>query len=184
MLFNTYTDGDPRSFMYYNGEYYIDGTKIALKDEFIKSRKRNGDKLLWKYARFDHQTTYKNQTAYFFCRDKFQTYELYNMGYSKEEINACKRDYAPHFVLMAWELDSAIEEVTHPIKLSKEETTAVNNAIMDMIEHPKRDWDDPSLLTLWIIYIAVMVGSLIFNQFYIIWAIATVVFYYARKGML
>lgn len=183
MLFNTYTDGDPRSFMYYKEDYYINGTKITLKDDYIESRKFNGDKL-WKYARFDHQTTCKNQTAYFFCRDKYQIYELYDMGYSKEEISACRQDYAPYFVLTASELEGAIEEITYPIKLSKEETTVINNAIIDMIDKPKRDWDDPSLLILWIIYIAVMVGSLIFNQFYIIWAIASIAFYYTRKGML
>lgn len=183
MLFNTYTDGDPRSFMYYNGEYYIDDTKIAFKDKYIETNKSHGKKI-WKYARFAYQITGNNQISYLFCIDKCAMHDLFEMGYSVEEVKTFKRDHALQVILTASELEDAIEEITYPIKLSREETTAVNNAIMDMIEHPKRDWDDPSLLALWVGYIAVMVGSLIFNQFYIIWAIASVVFYYIRKGML
>ena len=94
------------------------------------------------------------------------------------------RDYSPYFVVTAWELKSMIQEFTKPIKLSDVQKEAMNQAIMDMIEHPKKDWDYPELIIGWIVYIAAMVGSLIFNEFYIPWIISTCVFYVYRKGVL
>lgn len=184
MVFNAYSNGVPTELMYYKGDYYIGGTKLTLKDEYIQSHKYNNKKL-WKYAKFGYKLTYNNRPAYFFWRTKHSLAELHSMGYhGGESLRACMRDYAPGFVVYSYELENAIEEITDPIKLSKEENTAINKAIMDMIEHPKRDWDDPTLLALWIIYIAVMIGSLIFNEFYIIWIIASIAFYYIREGML
>ena len=175
MLFNTSVNGDPRSFFYYKGDYYINGTEITLKDEYIKNHRWNGDKL-WKYARYDHQTVYNGRTAYFFCCIKTDWLSLNSMGLDIRAID----DYAPYFVIEALDLDNAIEEFIKPIKLEREETEAV----LEAITTPKSDFDNPELTVLWVIYIAVMIGSLIFNQFYIVWAIVTFLFFKYRKEML
>lgn len=174
MLFKSNVNGDPRSFFYYKGDFYINDTEITLKDEYIKTH-RFYDKKLWKYARYDHQTVYNGCISYFFCASKFDWLSFDCMGLDIRE----KANYAPYFVVPALELENAIDEITKPIKLEREKTEAVLNAIVE----PKSDFDVPGLLGLWVVYIAVLIGSLIFNQFYIIWAIATFLFLKLRKEM-
>lgn len=175
MLFNANVNGDPRSFFYYKGDYYINDTEIILKDKYINTHQFNGKKL-WKYARYDHQTVYNGCVSYFFCNSRFDWLAFHDMGLDIKE----KANYAPYFVVSALELENAIEEITKPIKLEREETEAIMQAIVE----PKSDFDIPELLLMWVVYIIVMVGGLIFNQFYIIWAIATFVFFKLRKEML
>lgn len=175
MLFNTTTNGDPRSFFYYKGDYYINGTEIILSDQYINNHQFNGKKL-WKYARYDHQTVCNGKVSYFFCRTKMDWSSLNKMNLDMNTQN----DYAPYFVIEAFDIENAIAEITHSIKLDRKETEAVLNAIVE----PKRDFDNPMLMVLWVVYIAVMISSLIFNQFYIIWIVATVVFFKYRKEML
>ena len=179
----TYTNNDPREFMYYKGEWYINGTEITLTDSYMKTHKFY-DKKLWKHARFHHVTQYNNQTSYFFCRCKNTFCDLVEMGYrDSKERRKCQTDYAPYFVITSSELESAIEEFTKPIKLSKQESDAIKKCIEDMIEHPKHDWDYPELIVAWIVYIVAMAGSLIFNEFYIPWIVATYIFFTYRKGI-
>jgi hypothetical protein len=175
MLFNTSTTGDPRSFFYYNGDYYINGTEIVLKDDYINNHQWNGKKL-WKYARYDHKTIYNGRIAYFFCRSRADWLSLNEMGLDARVTN----EYAPYFVVEALFIDSLIEDISKPIKLQREETEAIMNAIVQ----PKSDFDNTGLMVLWIVYISVMIGSLIFNQFYIIWMVASFVFFKLRKEML
>ena len=172
MLFNTNTIGDPRSFFYYNGDFYINGAEIMLTDEYINNHQFNGKKL-WKYARYDHQTVYNGRVSYFFCINKIDRSYFNSMGLNKD-------DYASYFVVEALDIENAIKEVTRPIKLERAETEMIKESIVE----PKRDFDNPTLVILWIAYIVVMIGSLIFKQFYIIWAVASFLFFKYRKEML
>ena len=175
MMFNTYTSGDPRSFFYYKGDYYINGTEIILTDEYINNHQWNGLKL-WKYAKYHHQTVYNGRVAYFFCRSRSDWLALNGMGLDPRVID----NYAAFFVIDALDIERAIKEFTKPIKLSRAETDAIKEAIVN----PKSDLDNNALVALWIVYIIVMVGSLIFKQFYIIWIVASVLFFKFRKEML
>lgn len=180
----TNTNADPRSFMYYKEDYYINGTEIMLSDDYIKHHKFNGLKL-WKYARFHKKIMNGSQVTYFFTRSKYSYYDMLNMGYqTPEDIRKCKEDYTGYFTLTPLELNYAIEEITQPIKLSQKEKEAINNAIIEMIDGHNKDWDYPELRILWIIYVVAMVGSLIFNHFYILWGIISVAFFKLRKGIL
>ena len=172
MQFNNSTNGDPRSFFYYKNDFYINRTEIALKTEYINTHLWNGKKL-WKYARYDHQVSYNGQISYFFCASKFDWPSLNSMGLER----TARDDYAPYFLIPAVELENAIEEIIKPIKLERKET----DAILENITKPKNDLEEPGLIVLWLIYIAVLVGSLIFKQFYIIWLIATMLFVKWRK---
>lgn len=175
MLFNSTQGNDPRSFFYYNGDYYINGTEIILTDKYIDQNKFNGKKL-WKYARYDHQTICNGRVAYFFCRSSCDWLSFNEMGLDVKT----KNDYAAYFVIEAINIGSAIEKIIKPIKLERVETEAVMNAIVQ----PKSDFDNTGLVILWMVYIVAMVGSLIFNQFYILWAIITFAFCKLRKEML
>ena len=178
MMFRTYTEGDPREFMYFNGEYYINGSEIVLSDEYIATHTFYG-KPLWKYAKFDHKTFYNNQTAFFFCASRNDWLSFNGMGLDPNT----RYDYAPYFVVTVSELSSAIKEFSKPIKLSQEETEARNKAIEELITNPKSDFDYPELIIGWILYIAALVGFLIFKEFYILWAAATFIFFKYRKGI-
>lgn len=175
MLFNTSTTGDPRSFFYYKGDYYINGTEIILTDEYINKHQWNGKKL-WKYAKYDHQVNYNGRISYFFCRSKCDWLSLNGMGLDIKTQN----DYACYFVIDALDIEKAIQEFSHPIKLERSETEAIKEAIVT----PKSDLDDTGVMILWIAYIVVMIGSLIFKQFYLIWIVASVLFFTWRKEML
>ena len=175
MFFHQSVNGDPRSFMYYKGDIYINGTEITFSDDFIKNTLVDGKKI-WKYARFDHQeTNVYGELVYFFSPCKFDWLSLNKMGLNPNVM----RDYSPYVRVNAFNIESAIEEITHGIKLERKQTEAV----LDAIATPKSDFEYPGLVILWIAYIAVLLGSLIFNQFYIIWAIATWLFLKWRKEL-
>ena len=177
MIFNQ--PGDFSEILYYEGDYYSNGTEIIVSDEYINTHTFNGKKI-WKYAYFGNKTIYNGRTAYFFWASKRTWLDHRVLGIDYSTYN----DYTPYFVVTALELPCMIQEFTKPIKLSEQHKEAVNKAIMDMIEHPKRDWDYPELLIGWIVYIIVMVGCLIFKEFYIPWIIASYIFYEYRKGVL
>lgn len=175
MVFNTYTNGDPRSFFYYKGDYYINGTEIILTDEYVNSHTWNGRKI-WKYARYDHQVVYGGCVAYFFCISNADWLALNKMGLGPNAAD----DYASFFVIQALDIERAIQEFTKPIKLRREQTEAIKEAIAT----PKSDFDNAGLVLLWVIYIAVMIVSLIFKQFYLIWFAVSIIFFKLRKEML
>ena len=174
MSFNT--NGDPRSFFYYKGDYYINGTEIILTDEYANSHKCNGLKI-WKYATYHHQVTYNGRVAYFFCANKMDWLSLHKIGMTTSDFYS---EYATYFVMDALDVDRAIQEFVRPIKLSKAETDAIKEALVK----PKSDFDNPALMVMWIIYIFVLVASLIFRQFYLIWIVASVIFFKYRREML
>lgn len=176
MFFNTSVNGDPRSFMYYKGDYYIDGTEIIFSEEFVQNNKVNGKKI-WPYARFDHKETNVNGSiVYYFARTRTTWIDLHDMGLDQKAL----MEYSPCVRVEAYNVERAIGEVTHSIKLERKETEAIQEAIIN----PKSNQDNPVLLVLWVVYIAVMIGSLIFQQFYIIWAIASYLFFKYRKEIL
>ena len=175
MVFNTYTNGDPRSFFYYKGDYYINGTEIILTDEYIKRQLRNGKKL-WKYATYHHQVSRNNGIAYFFCRSRCDWLALHGMGVDPKVIDDCEA----YFTIDALDIDSEIKEFIHQIKLKRDETDAIKDAII----RQQSDFDHPNVMLLWVVYISVMIGSLIFKQFYILWAVASILFFKWRRDML
>ena len=184
MIFGGNVNGDPREFMYYKGDIYINGSQFTVKDSYIENHTYN-DKKIWKYAKFTGTMSGPSGVMYYFWRDKYSFCDLWDMGYTDtNERNNCLKEYAPFFVVSAYELDDVIEEFTHPIILPKEDQAIVEEAIEDIITNPKKDWDYPELRVGWLFYIVAMVGSLIFNQFYILWAIATYIFITYRKNII
>ena len=175
MVFNTYTNGDPRSFFYYNGDYYINGTEIILSDEYISRQRSNGIKL-WKYAKYHHQVECNNKISYFFCRSRCDWIVLYNMGLEQKDVDECR----PYFLIDAVDIEIAIKEFVRPIKLCKDDT----NAILGYISRPKREFDDTRVVLLWIAYLFAMFCSLIFKKFYILWVAISILFFKLRKEML
>lgn len=178
MLFKI-NDGDSRSFMYYKGEYYINGTVIELKNEYINTHCFN-NKQLWKYARFDHQAEYNGSMVYFFCAAKLDWLSLRDMDLDIQ----IRKKYAQYFIIKPYEIDNVVDKIIKPIKLTKEESDSINNSIAEIIKNPNVDFVNPKLLVAWLIYIVMMICSLIFNQYYIIWIILSFIFFKYRKETL
>ena len=176
-MFHIYNPGEPKAFLPYNGEIYINGTEIILSDEYIKTHTYQGKKL-WKYAKFGHVTTYYGQTAYFFWSSRHNPLTCNMLGL---DVNTLY-DYACFFIVPVSELYDAVGEITRGFKLSKEETEMVYKAYEEMIS--KKDWDYPEMILAWIVYIVVLVGSLIFREYYLLWPIITYIFLKYRKGIM
>lgn len=169
------TLGSPVSLFYYKEDYYYNKTEIVLADTYIKSHKFNG-KPLWKYAKFDHKIMSNGKVLYFFCRCKDDWLTLRDMGIDAKTMD----EYATFFTIDAFELENAIQEILKPIKMEKEKVDKVKEAMIT----PKHDWDYPTLMFWWVIYIIAMIASLIFRQFYIIWGVASYLFFKYRKEIL
>lgn len=165
------TVGDPVSVFYYKGKYYCNRTEIALKDEFIKHSTFN-EKKLWKYARFSHKIVDNGKVTYFFCRCKDNFTDIYNTNVTMKDLD----NYAPYFTIEAFRLDHLIEEIIRPIEFTQTE-------MLDF-HLPKKDSEVEGMTGLWVVYIAIMIGSLIFREFYIVWAIVTWLFIKIRNNML
>lgn len=173
---NSHTNNDPRSFMYYNGKYYVNGTTIELSNEYTETHLFNG-KRMWKYARFDHQVNTLDGISYFFCAIRTDTLSLRELGISRNEVN----EYATYFIIPALYIDSAIGRVIKEICVTQDEAKAIDNALLDIATKPKSDFQYTGLTCAWFIYIIVLVISLMFKQFYLVWIIASFIFFEWRK---
>lgn len=156
---------------YYNGTLYLSGTKIALSDDWINTHQFNGKKP-WKYVIFNSRTI----DGCFFSAINIDFCSLLKLGMKFEDL----KNYEHCFKISPYDLNNAIEEIIYSNALSKEQLEAVQQKLVE----PQHDWDNNGLVIAWIIYIAAMVGSLIFRQFYILWIIISIIFSQVRKDML
>lgn len=175
MVFN----GDSRSFMYYKNQYYINGTIVEISDTYQNHSRFNGKKI-WKYARFDHRISGPNGVYYFFCITNIDSLSLRSMNVDRQAIN----EYASYFTVPIYMLDNAIGQIIKPIKLSQNECEAINIGLINTINNPKSDCENPELLIAWIAYVIVLIASLIFRQFYLVWIVASFIFFGWRKGVI
>lgn len=168
-------------YFYYKGEYYGNGAKFATKEEFVgKATPRGIAKKFWKEYVFAGQ----HGDKYFFNPLNCDYFSLTLEGYNPEEAREMSREYSGCIALTTLELDFYIGEILTPQnKMTGFLKEQVEKSIMDVIEHPKRDWDYPELVIAWIFYILLMIGSLIFTEFYIPWLLLTVGFVYIRSNI-
>lgn len=140
----------------FQGKTYTEKTIVRLKNEFCNTHTYNNEPI-WPYARFSHKVIHDNILYYIFypC----------NLG-------AGWHRYAGFFLLTETQLDQAIAEIITPVPIS-------------IIEKEYyKDWEVPNVLWMWLIYITVLFFSMIFREFYLIWIVASYVFFTTRKKML
>ena len=168
-------------YFYYKGEYYGQSTKFARKKEFVgKPTPHRISKKFWS----EYSFAWQSGDRYFFNPVGCRFLDLTCKGYSREQATQIENECSAAIALNSYELEIYIGEILTPEKkmtgfLRKQ----IDDAITNIIEHPKRDWDYPELLFLWILYIVLMIGSLIFKQFYLLWIVLTLGFYYIRKNI-
>ena len=166
----------PGAGFYYKGDIYIKGTIIKLKDEYIKKRAVQGEKI-WKYAKYMWMGD-PGRFVFNYCKMDYN-YDLPKMGYTDpEERRRIPKEHVPIFGISGWEMEEAIEEIVRRETLPRE----ITEIIMENIADPKT-YETKGSGILCAIYVAVMIGSLIFNQFYIVWIVATILFLLIKKGM-
>lgn len=177
MKYNQNINNDPRSFFYYQDDFYINGTEITLTDQYINSHKIN-DKKVWKYMRFYKQLNNNGHISYMFIAIKIDWLSLRQMGLDP----SANREYSPTAIIEPWELSFAIEEITKPIRLERTQTQAIMSYIEENIIGPKMDWEFPGLMFAWVIYIIIMIGCFAFHHAWILQMVVSLIFIKIRKG--
>ncbi|MGN1327237.1 MAG: hypothetical protein ACI4VQ_04115 [Clostridia bacterium] len=168
MFFNKSKEDKFFSNFYYNGIYYDKGTRIAFADDYIRDRLYNG-KEIPKYMTFWYMIIQKDGTQkYHFAPTQIDLDKCYNEGLN------------PDFLY----------RFTNNIDINEELTNEIIEEIIDPIylelipEIKKTDFDCPAVLVGWAIYVVLMIGSLIFKDFYCLWGLISFYFFRWRKAML
>ena len=158
----------------YKGKTYSKNTRIKVSQKYIDNHLYEGMPI-WPYARFD-KTIIKNNKAY--CM------------FSICEFNSCRElnAHAGYFVVSASDLDILIDEIRKPVvkeNIASQPAVILENDISSQSAAiSKKDWRTKGMGIAWIAYIATLMASLIFKDFYIIWIVASCVFFKYRKEKL
>jgi hypothetical protein len=164
-------------YFYYKGQHYGSGTFVTLKDEYINSHTYNGKKI-WKGAMFLCKITEGNIVQYSFNIRIPKWYDMQELGITQQEIDEC----AVSFRIDALMLEEAIEEITKPIYPPANVKFVIPGFHDDMT--PVKDWEVPSLMMAWMIFIMVSIGLLVFQQGLLLWPIVCFIFNKIRNEML
>lgn len=149
-------------YFYYKGRYYTTKTVVKLTQQYRNTHTNLGFPI-WKYAWFSHKIINRNEYCFYYANE-------YYSNVNHEQIRS--GDYCGYFQIKAEDLENAIEEIIKPVLIEL------------VLATPKKDCAVEGMGTLWIIYIAIMISSLIFNEFYIIWIIVTYLFFKLRNEIL
>ena len=157
----------------YKGKYYNNSTIVKLKDSYIKNNTYNGKKI-YKYMRFMNREVFCERATCEFLMSPIT--EFKNISKEFEWLQNNKEKYSREWKVDASLLNDIIDYIVEAeiCEYPVEEYGWVR---------PKTDWDYPELRFAWIVYIAVLITSLIFKQFYLIWMVATVIFNRYRDGI-
>ena len=140
---------------YYNGNFYSCGTKIKLKQKYLDTHTYNREPI-WPYAKFDNKVI-RNHTTYFV----FKIADI--------DTHGEWRRYSGYFLICATNLEDAIEKIISPVIINIKQNLAY-------CQTSEKKNNESKVFTI-LIYICVLIASLIFKEFYIIWAIASFVLY-------
>ena len=147
----------------YNNKYYYHKTKVILRDDFVNRYTYKG-KNIWKYAWFSNRFVVNGKNMYLFYKEYVDWYILKQNNANQDYNQTC-----PYFVLEEEMLGVAIEGFTKPIVI--EPKMLIGNKYLNTDTKIKG----------WATYIFTLFASLIFKEFYLIWIVATVIFYYYIK---
>lgn len=147
-------------YFYYQNKSYTTGTVIKLKQEYIDKHFCLYNEKLWKYATFCYKVKYNNgKQRYFF---------LPNGG---TELHI-PRGFCGSFTMDVNDLEGAIEEIYKPI------------AIELFPKVKKKDSESDEVMLGWVIYIAALLLSFAFREWYIIWFHGSIIFFIWRNKKL
>lgn len=144
----------------YNEKLYGEGTKVKVSQSYIDKHSTE-EKQIWHYAEFECRTIINNEVHLYF--------KITDWYLAPRTIN-----YKAFYFVSTKDLNDFIEEIeTPPIDMEKYEV---------FIPAMRKDWEVKGLMFAWVVYIAAMIGCLIFKDFWIFWIIISIIFDQYRKG--
>lgn len=158
------------------GQYFYDfnsdmtkihakGTIVKLSKEFINKRKNYFGEDIYDYAMFSHIYNADNEFSYVFytCTNPDTKLFFYN---NKDDVN---RFYNSewYFKIPPSDLDMAIEDYVYDISYEVDRPTYLCM---------KKDWEIPGMTRAWGILIIIMIASMVFKGFPILWFIEIAIF--------
>lgn len=155
-------------FFYYKNKIYMHKTRVLLSPEYIATHLDNGCRIS-RHAWFDHGFINNNKSYYVFYLDRRSQTKNFNK-------------YAPFVKIESRDIESAISEIIYPVEKPDNISIRFKGLHEDLT--PIRDWEVPELMVAWVIFIAFLMFTLVFKQFYLIWPIAGFVFDKIRRDML
>lgn len=161
------------SYFKYKEKYYNNGTIVKLKDDYIKNNTYDGKKI-YKYMRFMSREVFCEKATCEFLMSPIT--EFKNIVKEFEWLQKNEEKYSREWKIDASLLNNVIDRIIEP--------EICNNPLKEYgWVRPETDWDHPELRFAWVVYIAVLIGSLIFKQFYLIWIVSSFIFNRYRNGI-
>jgi hypothetical protein len=151
----------------YRNISYCKGTEISLTNSFIQKNSYEGN-AIWKYARFCKRIVKDGKNMYFFARCPVDWYWMRENNLSRKTFEQT----CPYFLIDDARMSNAIESIIKPIEI----------AVLPLPQY--KDYEVAGVMVGWVIYLLVLFFSLIFKEFYLIWIVASIIFFSVRKGML
>lgn len=146
---------------------HLSGTKIKVKDSFIE-RKKYHNKSIWKYASFVCKKKCNNVVTLIFC--KFD----YNNDFNRDEFLKCDDYFHVEILDVNNVIEEYIKDFTYKIPMSDDDYKECYEIITKEKKH--------EITIASIILLIVMLASLIFNGFIILWIIELILFEVYRNG--
>lgn len=148
---------------------HLSGTKIKVKNSFIE-RKKCHNRFIWKYASFICKKKCNDIVVLVFC--KFD----YSNDFNRDEFLECD-DY---FQIETWDINNVVEEYIRDFtyKLPRFNDEDYKECCKIIIKESKREIAIAS-----IVLFIIMLASMIFNDFIILWVIEIILFEVYRNGV-
>jgi hypothetical protein len=155
------------SYFTYHGVTYCVGTEVNFSDNFIKEFRYEG-KPIWRYARFNKRVLSDGQIMCLFTQKQTDWWWLKEHNMDWDDF----KKTCGYFLLKESTLDNAIEEITKPITI-------------EVLKMPTyTDLEVVEVMVGWFVYILVLFFSFIFTEWYLLWIVASLIFFSFRKAML
>ena len=152
----------------YKQQFYMHKTRVVLSPDYIGTHANNGKKIN-RYAWFSHKFWNNGECLYVFYLDR-------------KSQNRDANKYSPCVKINSNDIDIAISEIVYPIVKPDDVNIRFKGLHEDLT--PIKDWEVPELMIAWVVFIAFLLFTLMFKQFYLIWPIAGFVFDKIRGDML
>lgn len=148
------------NFFVYKGKGYSYKTKVKLTKSYIETHVGNNNLPIYEYAWFEQivkrDSSYNERMFFFNCWRK----DIKGAKYSLK--------YASYFVIKGEDIENAIEEIIYP------------NEVTLTQRKKKKDTECEEVMIGWFVYIASLLFSFIFKEWFLIWMYGSFFFFLWR----
>lgn len=175
---------------YFEGKYYYPQTCFELKESFIKEYKQKYGKTLWPYMAYASKpgnnvylTAPINDWCSFPDKEEFTADKLLEMDRECRLRGPNGLKYLDCFSIPFWQLSSVIKRITCPYEVPEEDLKKRDEFIEAYLDEDNiiEPYRGPKLIDG--IFILVLLGSMVFKQFYLLWPFLAIGYYFIRKAI-